>query len=620
MLDLRVYRAAFVPLLLALCVGAFSLERRPAAATTPLAADAFDAARAMVTLEDLASSFPDRRPGSAGEEELAARVAGTLRLNGFQVSRRALRERPAGGTVDAETVVGVRPGVSSRRIVVVADRAALGRRGAAALSGTAALLELSTIFRAAVPKGSDTAPAAGPGRRPARAIGRSLRRTLVLVSTSGATLGGGGPVARVVADAAGAPTGIDAVLVLGDIAAARDAKPWVVPWSDGDGMAPYGLRRSVDAALRAEGAGLPGAPRATAQWARRAFPLTTGAQGELVAAGLPAVLLQASGERGPHPDDALSRARLGAFGRATLRSVTAIDEVRTAGPRAAGAFAGETGGIVTFRRVLPDWAVRLMAGAALLPALLAAFDALFRARRRRLPTGRWLLWAAAGALPFALAYVWLRILGVTGAIPAPAAPTAPGAVPFGGGEAAALASACLAFAGAWFLLRRLHLAPPGDVAAGGAAAALGVVLAVTVAAVWVANPYAAMVLAPAVHLWLLAGTTERLRGTRGLVAVAVGIVPPALVALYYALALKLGPLSLAWLGVLLGAGGHVTPPAAAALSLLGGCLVAALAVVAGRRRLARAGAEAGGPSLRTRGPVSYAGPGSLGGTESALRR
>ena len=50
-------------------------------------------------------------------------------------------------------------------------------------------------------------------------------------------------------------------------------------------------------------------------------------------------------------------------------------------------------------------------------------------------------------------------------------------------------------------------------------------------------------------------------------------------------------------------------------------LLAALAdlvrVIAARRGEAAAG---GGPVIRTRGPLTYAGPGSLGGTESALRR
>jgi hypothetical protein len=47
------------------------------------------------------------------------------------------------------------------------------------------------------------------------------------------------------------------------------------------------------------------------------------------------------------------------------------------------------------------------------------------------------------------------------------------------------------------------------------------------------------------------------------------------------------------------------------------CLAALIAIMRARRRVA---ANAEPEQLRTRGPVSYAGPGSLGGTESALRR
>jgi hypothetical protein len=96
-------------------------------------------------------------------------------------------------------------------------------------------------------------------------------------------------------------------------------------------------------------------------------------------------------------------------------------------------------------------------------------------------------------------------------------------------------------------------------------------------------------------------------------------VPVAFVVLYYALALGLGPGGMAWLAVLLAAGGHVTAGAALALSVVGGCLVATVAVAFARRRIERTGA-AEAPAPRTRGPATYAGPGSLGGTESALRR
>ncbi len=65
MLDPRVYRAAFVPLLLALFVVAFSLERRPRAVTTPLGTEIFDGARALRLAETLAGAHPERPPGSA---------------------------------------------------------------------------------------------------------------------------------------------------------------------------------------------------------------------------------------------------------------------------------------------------------------------------------------------------------------------------------------------------------------------------------------------------------------------------------------------------------------------------------------------------------------------------
>src|SRR4051812_43317248 len=82
-LDPRVYRAAFVPALLAVFVVAFSLEGRPGPATTRLAADAFDGARAYGgvnarnSLLELGASFPDRRPGSPGDAALADRVTRT---------------------------------------------------------------------------------------------------------------------------------------------------------------------------------------------------------------------------------------------------------------------------------------------------------------------------------------------------------------------------------------------------------------------------------------------------------------------------------------------------------------------------------------------------------------
>jgi hypothetical protein len=127
-----------------------------------------------------------------------------------------------------------------------------------------------------------------------------------------------------------------------------------------------------------------------------------------------------------------------------------------------------------------------------------------------------------------------------------------------------------------------------------------------------------MLLVPAAHLWVLAAAPEsRLRGWLGAGAVAAGLLPLVLVAVHYARALGLDPLALAWLALLATASGHVSLAGAVVLGLMLACLAGLLTVMRTRRRVA---ATAEPESLRTRGPAGYAGPGSLGGTESALRR
>ncbi|HET9738887.1 MAG TPA: M28 family peptidase [Solirubrobacteraceae bacterium] len=593
MLDVRVYRAAFLPALVALFVAAFSLADRPAPLVSDLSADSFRGERAFGgrtplrnSLAELGRSFPNRSPGSSDDAQLADRVAATLGAAdrtgrpAFEVTRERAGE--------IETVIGVRPGLSSRRIVVVSHRDAHGRPGLAELSGTAGMLELARLFRA-----------------------RDLQRTLVLVSTSGATLGATGAAAW----AEGADErAVDAVLVLGDLAGRRTAKPWVVPWSLAPGPAPLGLERTVEQALRTE-AGPPGGSRASAQWARRALPFTVSEQGVIAAAGLPAVLIGSSGERGPAAGDAVRAARLERFGRAVLRTVTAID----AAP-AGEAFASSPAGIVTMRNVLPDWAVRLLVGTLLLPAFLTALDGFFRVRRRRLTVGPWLVWLAATGLPVLLAWGWARALGLTGALDVPDAPVLPlQAVERAG--ALALASVALVLALGWFGVRPLVLSRAGErgsPAAGSLAGAMGAVLCVLAAVVWAANPYAAALLLPATHLWLFASAPQtRLRGWAGVAALAAGLLPFALLALAYGQALALDPLELAWMTLLGAASGHVSVAAAFVAATVVACAVALVTIMRTRRRAA---AEVGPEPLRTRGPVTYAGPGSLGGTESALRR
>lgn len=584
MLDARIYRAAFVPAVVALLVAAFSLAERPRPIGTTLAPDAFDGQRAYATLVELSRAFARRAPGSPGDEALAARVAAELRRAGFALRALQVEAETVDGERTLTTVLGERVGSDSRRIVIVAPRHAMGTDSAAELSATAALIELARVYR-----------------------GRATRRTLTFVSTGGGVAG-----VRRLAERLGGP--VDAAIVLGDLAGRRVRRPLVIPWSESSGFAPMRLRRTVEEAVRQETALAPGSPRALAQLVRLAVPLTLTAQGPLAADGLSAVALSASGERGAGPGAAVSRARLQAFGRATLRSISALDNGPDvpAGPREYALFQ---------RQVLPRWTVALLAGTLLLPALLAAVDGLARVRRRRGAVAVWMRWLAAGALPFVLAALAARLLGLSGAVPAVGGAVDPGAVP---PDAAALAVVglvlLLGFLVRGAVARALGArSPSGPDDVPGAAAAIAVVLVAVAIAVWAVNPYTALLLVPAVHLWLLAAVPEvRLPRPLLLAGVLAGLVPWLFVGLYYAGQFSLDAGEVAWLGLLLVAGGSAGPLGVLAWSVVLSCGLGA-ALVALRKRRAAAPPDEDVP-VRIRGPLSYAGPGSLGGTESALRR
>lgn len=585
MLDPRIYRAACVPILFALVLVAFSLRDQPRPLTASLAPDAFDGAAAFGQLERLAAEAPLRRPGSAGDELVAERVERTLRDSGFRVAVRRFSAETADGERELTTVVGERAGFSNRRVLVVAHRDALGRGARAELSGTAALLELARVLG-----------------------GRTLDRTLVLASTSGGTAGLA--AARELAEDAGGPVG--AVLALGDLAGTRTDRPLVVPWSETEAIAPPELRRTVEAAVAAETGLRAGAIRPGVQLARLAFPLGLGEQAPFNARGHGAVLLSASGERPPAAGAPVSEERLTAFGRAALRSAGALD--------AGGDVPASEPYLVLERKLLPAWAVRLLAFVLVLPVLLAAIDALARVRRRRERVAVWLRWVAASALPFALAGLTATALSLLGLVDA--APAGPVVGAAAAPNAAALATVAVVLALGWFALRpwlARRVGADGDAGAGGAATVVALVLCAAALLIWVVNPYAALLLVPALHLWLFAMAPEtHMPRPLALVLFAVGLLPPLLVAYTYARQFGLDPLELAWTGLLLVAGGGLPPLAVLLWSVVLGCTGAALVVVL--RVTSPHRPENGSAPITVRGPASYAGPGSLGGTESALRR
>lgn len=598
MLSGRLYRAAFAPFVLALAVAAFSLSGRSTPLRSTLAPDAFDGAVAFSELGSLASSYPDRRPGSAGDAALAAHVASVLRGlggtagGGFQVHVREFEAQTIDGERTLQTVIAQRPGARSEApIVIVAHRDAAGAGAQAELSGTAALLELARVFAS-----------------------RETQRTIVLVSTSGGS-GGDAGAADFAAHASGP---YDAAIVLGDVAGTRSRKPFVVPYSDAIGSAPEQLQRTVQAAIEEETGADPGAPSGLGQLAHLMLPLTVGEQGPLNAAGIPAVLVQASGEAGPSANAPVGAARLEAFGRAVLSAVDALDT----GPEISSTMER---GLSVQRQSLPPWALRLLIGTLLLPPLIVAADGLARARRRRLPVARWSLWTLACAIPFLLTAAFviaLGALGVIGAAPAQAVP--PAGLSFDGSAAATVIAALLVFVLAWLvwpmLVRRVGLAvrPSSD----GAGVAMLLVLLPVAVVVWIANPLAALLLLPALHVWLLIVSPElRPRPPVAIALVALGFVPIALLAAFYTEALGLGVGQAVWMALLLLVGGHIGAPGALLWVFALGCAAATLilSVTAGASMLS-GGGDDDVEEITIRGPLSYAGPGSLGGTQSALRR
>jgi hypothetical protein len=262
--------------------------------------------------------------------------------------------------------------------------------------------------------------------------------------------------------------------------------------------------------------------------------------------------------------------------------------------------------------------VRLFTGALLLAPLFAAVDALAALRRRREPVFVWLRWALAGALPFALAALFALFLGMTNLLgAAPSAPVPPVAMPE---QPAALLAVALVFVLGWAWLRPtvLRLAgATGEPTAPGAAVVVVLVTLLAAICVWIRNPYAAALLAPALHIWLFALAPEvRMRRPLRLAIVVLCFLPLAVVAVALASALDLGFVDVAWELLLVVAGGHVSLLSALLWSLVAGCGTAALLIAAHRRERDHDGEI----PITVRGPASYAGPGSLGGTESALKR
>jgi hypothetical protein len=593
MIEPRVYRAAFIPALLAVVLAMFSFQSRPRPLPQGLAADVlFDGDQAAERAARIATNHPDRRPGKPGDAATAELVAEALEARGFVVDEP--QEFTHAGR-ELANVIGRRAGASRRQVVIVAARdAAVVPDATGSAASTAALLELARVFE-----------------------GRPSNRTLVLASVDGSTLGEVGT--RRLLDELGAPELVDAVLVISDLASSESRGSLVQTWSNDARRAGIGLTRTAAESIRQELEESAGGSGALGQLARLSFPLGLGAQGELIEAGYDAVRISGSGElppAGDGPVDAIDEDRLGALGRATLRTLTAVDQGRRPehGPSSYVLAAGQ---------VMPGWVLALLAGTLLLPALVASVDAFARARRRHQEVLPWLRWLGAWTAPFLAGLAMAEVLAFAGATPAPPpAPVAPDVLPLDGPALGVLAGVAATMALAFLLARWLAARPDPELRrADQPGAAVAVALGVSAGSLllWLMNPYAGLIAVPAAHLWMLACLIRPVprRRVRALL-LAAGLLPVLLVLVYHLFALSLDPLSAAWYLLLLVTGHSVGLPTALVSCLLLGAACGALEIAWRTPGEERPPPSTTGPSVF--GPGAYAGPGSLGGTSSALRR
>ena len=559
MIEPRLYRAAFLPALLAAVIAAFSLEDRPPAVPQGLPADVlFDGGLASSSVGEIVHAAPDRRVGSPGDLRTAGTVAGAFR--GFRFTTTVDRFRDDGTSL--VNVIGRRPGLSPHEVVLLASRDALSVPDATGSGAdTAALMEVARVLS-----------------------GRATNRTIVLASVDGSTRGDAG--ARRFVDRIGDPKLVDAVLVLSNMGAPRSHGPLLVDWSNDWSRGGLGLRRTATDSLRNE-LGTDGGPTATpaAQIARLAVPVGLGAQGALLQRGLPALRLSGSGERaGPQGQRRLAdidHTRYGELGRSALRVVSALDAAHALPAHGPHSYVLAGGGVV------PGWALALLAAALILPALVASVDALARAGRRHEPITRWLGWAWFGMLPLALGLAVADLLVLVGlAKDAPPTPLDPSLTPVDGRALADLVAVSLTIVVCWALMRTPLIrrgARLPDASAPGAGVAKSLGLCAVSVAIWFLNPYAALLFALPLNCWMLAVISGARPATR-VWLVLIGLLPAALVAGTYMHELSLGPLEAVWYLFLLITGGQVGLLRTLVLFVVGGLFGAVVAIVAARVR------------------------------------
>jgi hypothetical protein len=281
--------------------------------------------------------------------------------------------------------------------------------------------------------------------------------------------------------------------------------------------------------------------------------------------------------------------------------------------------------VTVANKLVPDWSLALLAVSLILPALVAAIDGFARARRRREPVARFMRWVLGAVLSVVAGLVVAKFLVFAGIVATPPeSPVAPDLRPLHGGDVAVLGVLAAIVAFGWLVARRLALGGADrrlDLASPGAGCAVALVLSCLTLAVWFINPYASLMLVPALHLWLLTsiGPVPD-RGPGPPLMAVIGLLPLAIVVLFYMAELSLNPLEGLWYAFLLVTSGSIGIAAALLACVFVGVFACLVEILIARARRPAPAKPVEAPRPPVFGPGGYAGPGALGGTESAMRR
>jgi hypothetical protein len=475
-------RGTWLLVALPLLLAAFTVAR-PQPLPAPTLPPAFDAVTAEQQARELARSYPDRSPGSAGSLGAADWVSDQFKLYDLPLQTDSFSARiPGRGTVQLQNLVVVVRGASQRTIVITAhrDNAGQGLGANDNASGTAALIELARAY----------APSAGTGVDPP-----SPSHTLVFVSTDGGAFGALGAVrfaqtsayrddalAVISLDAVGG-AGAPRLLIAGDTARSPAAT----------------LVRTAAARVLEQSGREPARASALRQLLDLGFPFTLGEQGPFVARGVPALTLTTvpDAPAADFVDDGLNAERLGELGRAAQNLIGSLD----AGLELAQ---GTTSYVYLGTRIVRGWAIELVVLAALLPFAIGAIDLFARCRRRRIPLGAATLALRSRLLYWAFAGLTIFMVGKLGALPDGEPRPLPPETGVYTPSPVVLGLVALLLFGAW-LVGREQLIPrrpatAEETLAGHTVAllALGLLALVVVAT----NPFSLVYLLPSLYAWL----------------------------------------------------------------------------------------------------------------------